>query len=62
MHNDLGDHAGQKVATKADGELPIGPVVSIFHDLQGVALEVDFAIKVHLVKGFHRYLVLAIVS
>lgn len=62
MHDDLGDHTGQKVAKQAKGELPIGPVVSVFHDLQCIALEVDFAIKVHLVKGFHWYLVLAIIS
>ncbi len=62
MHDDLGHHTSQKVAKQAEGELPVGPVMSILHDLQGVALEVDFAIKVHLVKGFHWYLILAIIS
>ena len=62
VHDDLGHHARQKIAKKAEGEFPVGPVVSIFEDLQSIAFEVDFTIKVHFVEGFHWDLVLAIVS
>lgn len=61
MHDHLGDHAKEEELDKANGEAEAGPVVAVLHDLQTVALEVDVAVKVHLVEGLHGNLARATV-
>lgn len=61
MHDDLRNHAQQKVLDQADGEAEAGPVVAVLEDLEAVALEFDVTVKVHLVEGLHGDLVGAMV-
>ena len=53
MHNNLGDHASQEEPVQADCEPEACPVVPVFHDLEHVSFDVDFAIEVHLVESLH---------
>lgn len=57
MHDKLGNHASQKVLDEADGETEASPVVAVLHNLEAVTLELDIAVKVHLVEGLHGDLV-----
>jgi hypothetical protein len=61
VHDNLGDHAKNKVLAKAPSEAEAGPVMSILHDLQAVTVEVNLIIKVHLAKRLEGDLVLAMV-
>lgn len=53
MHDNLGNHAGQEVFEQAPGELGSAPIVTVFQNLQAVALEGHIAGEVHLVEGLH---------
>ncbi len=53
VHDDLRNHAEQEIPDEADGEPEACPIVSIFHDLQTVAIELHIPVKVHLVEGLH---------
>ena len=53
VHDELGNHTEEEVADKTNGEAEASPVVAVLHDLEAVALELDVAVKVHLVKGLH---------
>lgn len=57
VHDELGNHAQQKVLDETDGEAEAGPVVTVLHNLEAVTLEVDVTVKVHLVEGLHGDLV-----
>ena len=57
MHNDLWYHASNKIPHETDGEPEASPVVSVFQDLKSVTLEINLAIKVHIVKCLHWYLI-----
>lgn len=61
MHDHLRDHASEEEPDQADGEAEVGPVVPILHYLEAVTVELDVAVKVHLVEGLHGDLVLAMV-
>lgn len=61
VHDELRNHAQQKVLDQADGEAEASPVVTVLEDLEAVALEVDVTVKVHLVEGLHGDLVGAMV-
>lgn len=61
MHNDLRNHAREEIPEQTECELPVGPVVSVLHDLQSITLEIDLTVKVHLMKGLHGDLAFAIV-
>lgn len=61
MHDDLRNHAKEKVLDKADSEAKAGPVMAEFHDLEAITIKVDFTVKVHLVEGLHWDLVLAMI-
>ena len=61
MHDYLWHHTSEEEAEQADGESEVCPVMPVFHHLQGVTFEINGAIKVHLVKGFHGYLAFAMV-
>lgn len=57
MHDDFGHHAGQEEPEKTNGEAEASPVMSVFHDLESVSIEVDLAVEVHLVESLHWDLV-----
>lgn len=61
VHDDLGHHPHEEVLEQAQGETEAGPVVSVLHGLQGVTLEVDLVVEVHLVESLHGDLALAVV-
>lgn len=46
---------------KTEGESEIGPVVSVFQDFQGIALQIDLLVEVHLGECLHGNLIPAIV-
>lgn len=53
VHDHLRDEAQQEEAEKRQGEAEVGPIVSVLHHVQAVALEGDLAVKVQLVEGLH---------
>lgn len=61
MHDQLRDHARQEVLDQADGEAEAGPVMPVLHHLQTVAIDVNVAIKIHLMERLHGNLVPALV-
>lgn len=61
VHDDFGQHAGEEEPKEGEGEAEVGPVVAVLHDLEGVAVEVDVAGKVHFVEGLHGDFVAAAV-
>lgn len=61
MHDDLRNHAEKEELDQTNGEAEAGPVMPVLHDLEAVTVEVDVAVKVHLMEGLHRDLVLAMV-
>lgn len=61
MHDDLGNHAEEEVLAKADSEAEACPVVSILQDFEGIPVEVNVAVEVHLVESLNGDLVLAMV-
>lgn len=61
MHNHLREGLEQEELDQAHGEAEAGPVVAVLEDLQAVAIEVDVAVKVHLLERLHGNLVLAMV-
>ena len=61
MHNHLRHHTGEKETEKTDGKSKVGPVMSVFHYFQCIALEINLAVKIHFVKGLHWYFAFAMV-
>ena len=61
MQKELWNSACQEKLEQGNRKPEVCPVMSIFHDLERVTLEVDFAIKIHLRKCCHGNLVLAMV-
>lgn len=59
MHNDLGNHASEEELDQAESEAEAGPVVAVLQNLKAVTVEVNLAVKVHLMEGLHGDLVLA---
>lgn len=57
MHDDLGHHAEQEELDKANGEAEADPVMALLHNLKAVTLELNIAVKVHLVESLHGNLV-----
>lgn len=53
MHDNLWDHPSEEIFEQAEREPKIGPIMSIFHYVQGIPLEVHLLIKVHLMEGLH---------
>lgn len=51
MHNDFGCEDEEYVFEQGKGKAEACPVVSVLHNLQAVAIEIDIASKVHAVKG-----------
>lgn len=61
VHDDLGNHVEEEILAKTDGEAEAGPVMPILQNLEGVAVEVDVSVEVHLVEGLYGDLALATV-
>lgn len=61
VHDDFGHHASKEEPEERQSEAEVGPVVTVLHDLEGVAVEVDIAVKVLLVEGLHGDLAAAVV-
>lgn len=62
MHDELRNHAEEEVLDQSKGKAEIRPVMAHLHDLQTVAVEVDLAIEVLLMKRLHGDLMPAIVA
>ena len=61
MHDDLWSELEEDELEQADSEAEVGPVGSVFEDLETVAVELNIAVKVHVVEGLHWDLALAAV-
>ena len=61
VHDNLGHHAGQEVLDQAQGEAEVGPIVAVLENLEGITVEVNITVKIHLVEGLHWDLVTALV-
>lgn len=61
VHDDLGNHVEEKILAEADGEAEAGPVMPILQNLEGIAVEVDISVEVHLVEGLYGNLAFATV-
>lgn len=53
MHDDLGGKGEENELEQAQGEPEACPVMSVLQHLQGVTIEVNITIKVHVVEGLH---------
>jgi len=61
VHNGFGNRAQQEELDSAYCEPEAGPVMAVFHNFKAVPVEIDVAVKVHLVKRLHGDSVLAMV-
>jgi hypothetical protein len=53
MHDNLRHHTEKEEFEETEREAKIGPIMTVLHYFKAVTLEVDLAIKIHLVKCFH---------
>lgn len=61
VHDNLRHHASQEEPEEGKSEAEVGPVVTVLHRFETVALEVDIPSKVHLMESLHGDSVLATV-
>lgn len=61
MHNDLWHHASKEKPEQAQCKPEASPVVPVLHHIQTIALEIDFSVEIHLMKGLHGDLVLSVI-
>lgn len=61
VHDNLREHAKQEELAETQSEAKASPVVSVLHDFEAVAIEIDVAVKVHFVESLHRDLFPAMV-
>lgn len=57
VHDDLWSKLEQDKLEQADGESEVDPVGSVLENLETVAVELNIAVKVHVVEGLHWDLV-----
>lgn len=62
MHDDFGCELEENELEKTEGESEARPVGAVFQDLQTVTIELDIAIKVHVVESLHWNLGLSAIS
>lgn len=62
VHNDFWCELEKNELEQAEGEPEACPIMSVLHHLQHVAIELDVAIKVHVVEGLHGDLGISAVS
>lgn len=60
MDKHLWDHPGQEKLEERQSKLEASPVVTVFHNLQTIALERNITLEIHLVESLHRDLGLAL--
>jgi hypothetical protein len=61
MHDELWCEAEEDVFKDANGKSEAGPVVPVLQNLQGIAIELNVAVKVHVLESLHGDLVPAAV-
>ena len=61
VHNDFRHEAEENELEQADCKSEACPIMPVLQDLQTIAIELNLAIKVHVVEGLHRNLVSAAV-
>jgi len=57
VHNDFWHKAEEYMVEQAKSKSEACPVMSIFHNLQAVPIEIDFSIKIHGIESLHWNLV-----
>jgi hypothetical protein len=57
VHDNLGCELEQDKLEQAQGKSEGCPVVSVLHDFQRIPVEVNLAIKEHIMEGLHRNLI-----
>lgn len=53
VHDNLRHHSEKEEFEQTKSKAKVCPVMTILHDFEAVAFEIDLAIKVHLMKCFH---------
>lgn len=61
MHNNFRCKDEENVLEQAQGESEASPIMSVFHDLQAVSVEINIPIEVHGVESLHWDLVASMV-
>ena len=61
MHEHLGYHASQKETVQAQRHPEVRPVMSIFHNLQRITLEIDIGVEIHFMERLHGDLALSMI-
>lgn len=61
VHDNLRHHTSKEEPEERQSETEVGPIVTVLHDLKGVAVEVDIAVEVLLVESLHGDLRTAVV-
>ena len=61
VHDGIRQEDKEEELDQANGEVEVGPVMTVLEDLESIALEVNIAVKVLLVEGLHGDLGLATV-
>lgn len=60
VNKHLRDHSSQEELEERQSELEASPIVTVFQNLQTIALERNITLEVHLMEGFHGDLSLAL--
>lgn len=61
MHEHFRYRTSKEETEQADRKPKVRPIVSVLHNFQCIALEVDGTIEIHFMEGFHWYLTLPMV-
>jgi hypothetical protein len=62
VDNHFWDHGEEEVLDQSEGEAGLGPVVAPLENLEHIAIEFNFTVKVLLLKRLKRNLLLAVVG
>ena len=54
MHDNFRDEAKEEELEQTHGKSKACPVMPVLQDLQAIAIELNFTIKVHVVESLHR--------
>lgn len=57
MHDELWCEAEKDVLENSNGKSEAGPIVPVLQNLQSIAIELDFTVKVHVLESLHGDLV-----
>lgn len=53
VHDDLGNELEEEELEQAQGKGKLAPIVSVLEHFQGISIEADLAVEVHLHESFH---------